>query len=115
MDADLMRALSSATTPVFKSLPKFPPVRRDVTVICPATLHGEAIEAAIREMKPKNLESLALVAVYAPEGSPSEKAERNLTYRLTYRHAERTLVDKEVDKEHGKVLSGLPQKLPVRI
>jgi phenylalanyl-tRNA synthetase beta chain len=112
LDVDLLRALSRATTPAFKSLPKFPPVRRDVTVICPATLHAEAVEAAIREIKPKNLESLALVAVYAPEDNA---VERNLTFRLTYRHAERTLVDKEVDKEHGKVLAGLPQKLPVRI
>jgi len=122
LDVDLLRALSRATKPSFKSLPKFPPVRRDVTVICPATLHAEAVEAAIRELKPKNLESLALVAVYAPEAASEDKAasdgkaaERNLTFRLTYRHAERTLVDKEVDKEHGKVLAGLPQKLPVRI
>ena len=115
MDADLLRELSRATKPSFKSLPKFPPVRRDVTVICPATLHAEAIEAAVLEIKPKNLESLALVAVYAPEGTADGKGERNLTFRLTYRHADRTLVDKEVDKEHGKVLSGLPQKLPVRI
>ena len=71
----------------------------------------DKIEAAVLEIKPKNLESLALVAVYAPEG----QSERNLTFRLTYRHADRTLVDKEVDKEHGKVLAGLPQKLPVRI
>ncbi len=111
LDADLLRSLSAATKPSFRKLPVFPPVRRDVTVICPATLKGEQIEAAIREIKPKLLESLALVAVYTPEGSD----ERNLTFRLTYRHAERTLVDKEVDKEHGKVLSGLPQKLPVRI
>jgi len=111
LDADLLRSLARATKPVFKSLPKFPPVRRDVTVICPATLKAAEVEAAIRELKPKLLESLALVAVYAPDNSP----ERNLTFRLTYRHAERTLVDKEVDKEHGKVLSGLPQKLPVRI
>jgi phenylalanyl-tRNA synthetase, beta subunit, non-spirochete bacterial len=123
LDADLLRELSRATKPAFKSLPKFPPSRRDVTVICPATLRAEQVEAAIREIKPKNLESLALVAVYTPEdGAPSgakgegdSKGERNLTFRLTYRHADRTLVDKEVDKEHGKVLSGLPQKLPVRI
>lgn len=120
LDVDLLRALSRATKPSFKSLPKFPPVRRDVTVICPATMHAEAVEAAIRELKPKNLESLALVAVYAPEASEDKaanaaEATRNLTFRLTYRHAERTLVDKEVDKEHGKVLTGLPQKLPVRI
>ncbi len=112
LDADLLRSLSRASKPSFKKLPVFPPVRRDVTVICPATLKAEQVEAAIREIKPKLLESLALVAVYAPEAKDSE---RNLTFRLTYRHAERTLVDKEVDKEHGKVLSGLPQKLPVRI
>jgi len=115
LDADLLRDLSRATKPAFASLPKFPPVRRDVTVICPADLRAELVEAAIRELKPKNLESLALVAVYAPESTGGAKAERNLTFRLTYRHADRTLVDKEVDKEHGKVLSGLPQKLPVRI
>ncbi len=117
LDADLLRSLSRATTPVFRSLPKFPPVRRDVTVICPATLKSQDVEAAIRDIRPKLLESLALVAVYAPEAKASDTtpAERNLTFRLTYRHAERTLVDKEVDKEHGKVLTGLPEKLPVRI
>jgi Phenylalanyl-tRNA synthetase beta subunit len=90
MDADLLRTLSRATKPAFRSLPKFPPVRRDVTVICPATLQAEQVEAAIREMKPKNLESLALVAVYAPQDNTSSessesKGERNLTFRLTYR------------------------------
>ncbi len=116
MDADLLRELSRATTPAFRKLPVFPPSRRDVTVICPATMHAQAVENAIREIKPKLLESLALVAVYAPEDKADDsKGERNLTFRLTYRHAERTLVDKEVDKEHAKVLTGLPQKLPVRI
>ncbi|MDP3428527.1 MAG: phenylalanine--tRNA ligase subunit beta [Humidesulfovibrio sp.] len=120
LDADLLRSLARASTPRFRSLPKFPPVRRDVTVICPATLKASEVEAAIRDIRPRQLESLALVAVYTPVHTPdadgsSTPAERNLTFRLTYRHAERTLVDKEVDKEHGKVLAGLPQKLPVRI
>jgi len=116
LDADLLRSLSRAKTPRFRSLPKFPPVRRDVTVICPATLKASEVEAAIRDIRPKQLESLALVAVYTPEApATGAQPERNLTFRLTYRHAERTLVDKEVDKEHGKVLAGLPQKLPVRI
>ena len=116
LDADLLRSLSRASTPAFRSLPKFPHTRRDVTVICPATLKSQDVGAAIRDIRPKQLESLALVAVYAPEATAADaQPERNLTFRLTYRHAERTLVDKEVDKEHGKVLSGLPQKLPVRI
>jgi phenylalanyl-tRNA synthetase beta chain len=115
LDADLLRSLARATTPVFRSLPKFPPVRRDVTVICPASLKSQDVEAAIRDIRPKQLESLALVAVYAPDATNDAPAERNPTFRLTYRHNERTLVDKEVDKEHGKVLAGLPQKLPVRI
>lgn len=115
LDADLLRDLSRAVKPAFKGLAKFPPVRRDVTVICPADLRAEQVQAAICELKPKNLESLELVAVYAPESKDGKAAERNLTFRLTYRRADRTLVDKEVDKEHGKVLAGLPQKLPVRI
>ena len=44
-----------------------------------------------------------------------DKDERNLTFSLTYRHGNRTLKDKEVDKEQAKVGEGLKHKLGVRI
>jgi len=96
----------------FKPLPVFPPVRRDVTLAAPATLHAEAVRRAVLELKPPFLESVDLVNLFTPD---PDKDERNLTFRLTYRHQARTLKDKEVDKEHGRMLEGLLKKLPVRV
>ena len=57
------------------------------------------------------LEGAVLVDSFSPEGSD----ERNLTFRLTFRHAERTLKDAEVDKVREKVAQSLVQELGVRI
>ena len=46
---------------------------------------------------------------------PADSDERNLTFRLTFRHAERTLKDAEVDKEREKVAQSLMKHLGVRI
>ncbi|MBI9112850.1 phenylalanine--tRNA ligase subunit beta [Maridesulfovibrio ferrireducens] len=95
----------------FALLPVFPPSRRDVTAIAPVSLHAEAIQKAILGLKLPLLESVELVTVFTPEGQDTE---RNISFRLTYRHANKTLKDKEVDKEHAKVLSALEKALPVR-
>ena len=40
---------------------------------------------------------------------------RNLTFRLTFRHENRTLRDAEVDKERDKIAAGLVKALGVKI
>ena len=50
------------------------------------------------------------VGVFDPEGSD----ERNLSYRFVYRHPERTLKDKDVEKVNNRIGQHLVQKLPVR-
>ena len=57
------------------------------------------------------LEHVELVDLYEPQGTE----ERNLTFRLTFRRADRTLKDAEVDKEREKVARLLVQQLGVRI
>ncbi len=111
LDADLLRELHSASSITFSDLPKFPPIRRDMTAISPATLRVEQIESAVRDIDPPFLKDVVLTDVYLPEDNPDE---RNLTFRLTYRHDSKTLKDKEVDKAHAKVISGLLERLPVR-
>lgn len=110
LDADLLKARSEGTQPSFSPLPKFPPVRRDVTVMAPAGLSVAQIIEAIEESKESLLENTALIDVFEPE-----QGERNLTFRLTYRHPERTLKDKEVDKRHKKIVANITGKLPVRV
>ena len=57
------------------------------------------------------LENVVLHDCFEPEDSE----ERNLTFRLTFRHADRTLKDTEVDKEREKVAQSLVRDLGVRV
>jgi phenylalanyl-tRNA synthetase beta chain len=114
LDLDTLRGLASAHKITFAPLPVFPPSRRDVTVIGPVTLKAQAIRQAIVDTGVDILESVQLVAEFIPEDQPEGKEERNLSFRLTYRHPSKTLKDKQVDKEHAKVLEALTSSLPVR-
>ena len=111
LNADLLRDIVMAHKIKFETLPVFPPSRRDVTVIGPVSLHAETIKDAILGLKLPLIESVELVNVFVPEG---QVGERNLSFRITYRHGQKTLTDKAVDKEHKKVLAGLEKSLPVR-
>ncbi|QLA15072.1 phenylalanine--tRNA ligase subunit beta [Desulfolutivibrio sulfoxidireducens] len=107
---DLLAELAAATRVAFRTLPVYPPVRRDITVIAPAALSAKAIEDAILAGGSAILEDVFLADLFVPEGA----TERNLTYRLTYRHAARTLKDKEVDREREVLAGHLAKVLPVR-
>ena len=109
-DLDRLKQLTDAHKIEFQPLPVFPPSRRDVTVIGPVTLHADAIRQAILDTGIDILESVELVAEFVPEG---QDAERNLSFRLTYRSTTKTLKDKQVDKEHAKVLEALEKNLPI--
>lgn len=111
LDADLLRADFEALVPGFKDLAKFPPVRRDITVITPQGLTVAKIIEAIKGMKVDLLQEVAMVDLFEPDGGE----ERNVTVRLTYRSDKKTLKDKEVDKRHKKVVDGLLKALPVRV
>ena len=110
-DMALLRRLHDAAQVRFQSLAVFPPVRRDITVAAPVGVTVGAILDQIMGQKQPLLEGAVLVDSFSPEGSD----ERNLTFRLTFRHAERTLKDAEVDKVREKVAQSLVQELGVRI
>jgi phenylalanyl-tRNA synthetase beta chain len=111
LDTDCLRKLVQGRIPAFRPLPQYPPVRRDITVMCPETLRVEEISEHILGLRLPWLEEVQLVDVFVPE----DKGERNLTFRLTFRHAQRTLKDIEVDKERERVAQSLVAVLPVRV
>ncbi len=115
LDADLLRELSEARTPCFADLPKFPPVRRDLTVVAPRGVAAGDLLAAVRGAGVKIMEQADLADVYEPGEPPHPDGERNLTVRITYRHQQKTLKDAEVDKQHAKVVQSVLSGLPVRL
>ena len=110
LDLDLLYTLHHAAKARFAPLPVFPPVRRDITVIGSSAGAG-AVLAHVRGMRLALLEDVRLIDLFAPQ----DQDERNLTFRLTFRHAARTLKDAEVDKEREKVAQSLQQVLGVRV
>lgn len=90
----------------YRPLPVFPSVRRDITVRAEAGVRAGDMLESILLMKLPLLEGAVLVDCFQPEGDEG----RNLTFRLTFRHASRTLKDEEVDKEREKVAEFLKER-----
>lgn len=111
LDLDALRALSAEGVIKFRELAKFPPIRRDLTLVAPKTLAVADILAKVDAQNAPLLESVALVDLFTPE----DAAQHNLTFRMTYRHESRTLKDKEVDKVHTALTTALTQNLPVKL
>lgn len=111
LNLDLLHDLFIKKTFLFSSLPVFPPVRRDITVIAKqGFMVGEVLNYLAASKYPL-LEDAVLVDCF----DSNETKERHLTYRLTFRSDKRTLQDGEVDKIREKIANSLVTTLGVRL
>jgi len=111
LDAQALRALFERRRVRHAGLPKFPPSRRDATFVTPAGLSVAELLGAAQAARPAILEGVAVQDLFEPKGAQ----EKNVTLRATYRHPERTLTDKDVDKAHQTLCEALAKALPVRM
>ena len=99
---------------IYKELPKYPAVRRDIAMELPLSLPNLEIEKVLREINSSLLESFKLFDLFYDEtGHRMDKKKKSIAYSLTYRNHERTLTSAEVDAEHEQVLNELKTKLPI--
>ena len=93
----------------FQPLPAFPPIRRDVAMLLPEATTHDAVLNAIKQVKAANLESIELFDIFRGKNVPA--GQKSMAYALTYRHAQRTLTDAEVNAAHEKVVEELKRSL----
>jgi phenylalanyl-tRNA synthetase beta chain len=93
----------------FKALPAFPSSRRDVAMLVPEATTHEAVMAAVKQAKPANLEQVELFDVFRGRNVP--EGQKSLAYAFTYRAADKTLTDNEVNAAHDRVLEHFRQQL----
>ena len=110
IDLDRLQAMYRSITVSYTHWSKYPPVFRDMTLVAGPDLSFESIRHQIETAQGPLLNSFSLLDIY----QPPETSNRNLTLRMVYRHPERTLTDREVDNEHGKLGDHLQRTLPVR-
>jgi phenylalanyl-tRNA synthetase beta chain len=93
-------------------LPTMPPAEFDLALLVPDAVAVADVERVVRAAAGELLEKLELFDRYT--GSGIEAGHRSLAWRLTFRHPERTLRDKEIEGRRGKILGALEQELHVR-
>jgi len=98
--------------PRFTPPPTQPPVRVDVTLLVPDALAADKVEQLLGSGRESLVERVELQSEYRGPSVPA--GYRSLTWRLTFRHPERTLREKEVEARRDKLLRALESELGVR-
>jgi phenylalanyl-tRNA synthetase beta chain len=94
---------------LFKPLPQFPAIRRDVAMLVPEITTHDSVLQTVKQTKPTNLESVDLFDVFRGKNVP--KGQKSLAYAFTYRSLEKTLTDAEVNTAHSKIVEALKSQL----
>lgn len=104
---------SGATRAVrFVPLPTTPAAEFDLALLVPDRTAAAAVEAAIRVAGGELLERVQLFDEFRGVGVP--EGMRSLAWRLTWRHPERTLRDKEIEGRRSRLLEILDKELGIR-
>lgn len=85
------------SVPHFRPLPRFPAVRRDISVAFPESVHVGTVEAAFWQVGAPLLTSLDLFDVYRKDG------EKSLAFHLEFSLPERTLTMEEAEESFQKI------------
>ncbi|MGH7679242.1 MAG: phenylalanine--tRNA ligase subunit beta [Gemmatimonadaceae bacterium] len=96
----------------YRALPTMPAAEFDLALLVPSGTTAADVERVIRASAGELLERLDLFDQYT--GAGVDAGHRSLAWRLTFRHAERTLRDKEIEGRRNKILGALQQELHVR-
>ena len=96
----------------YRPIPTTPATEFDLALLVPDGVSAGAVEAVLRRGAGELLESITLFDEYRGKGV--EQGVRSLAWRLTLRHPERTLRDKEVEGRRDKLLKTLEHELGIR-
>ncbi len=96
----------------YRPLPVTPAAEFDLALLVPNDMPAAAVERVMREAGGELLERLELFDEYRGEKVP--EGYRSLAWRLTFRHPERTLRDKEIAGRRERLLRTLEGELGVR-
>jgi phenylalanyl-tRNA synthetase beta chain len=101
------------TNKSFKSLPKFPASERDVAMLVPESVTHAEVLLVVKKAKAANLVDTKLFDVFRGQNVP--EGQKSLAYSFTYRSAEKTLTDEEVNSAHEPLVVALKEQLGATI
>jgi phenylalanyl-tRNA synthetase beta chain len=105
-------AAMTRLAPEYRPIPTTPAVEMDLALLVPENMAATRVESVLRQGAGDLLEHLELLDEYRGKGI--EPGMRSIMWRLTLRHPERTLREKEVEGRRDKLLKTLGNELGIR-
>ena len=113
LDVERLLALSETRgVPQARTLPRFPSVSRDISLLVGRDARVAALRGALGEAGGDLVEGVELIDRYEGAGSAEQLS---LTFRVIYRDPAATLTDKKVDKAHAKVVRAAREALGAEV
>jgi phenylalanyl-tRNA synthetase beta chain len=109
IDVDALSAASRADTLRAATLPKYPSVVRDISILVNDSLSAETVRGTIRSAAPETLIQVREFDRYQGKGIADGKV--SLSFRLTFQSPERTLTDLDVATAMTSIMNALTREL----
>jgi phenylalanyl-tRNA synthetase beta chain len=100
-------------TPQARPLPRFPGVRRDLTVVIRGKIAGGDLLQVIRQQGGYTLRDISMVNEY--QGPQLEAGARSLSFRLYFQADDRTLTNEEVAAVQQRIIDGLKERFGAEV
>ena len=100
-------------TPQATPLPRFPGVRRDLTVVIRGKIAGNDLVQVIRQLGGYTLREVSMLSEY--EGPQLGPGARSLSFRLSYQADDRTLTNEEVSASQQRIIDGLRERFSAEV
>ncbi|MCF8026253.1 MAG: phenylalanine--tRNA ligase subunit beta [Desulfobacteraceae bacterium] len=92
-------------THVFRQIPKFPAVTRDITLIVDSRIEAGQIIDHVKATDTDLIENVFMFDVYS--GKPIAEGKKSISLRIVYRSFDRTLEDARVNEIHQRITDDL--------
>lgn len=112
MEVAAAREAATGAQARYSPIATMPAIEVDLALVVPDAVSAREVEFAIRQAAGELLESLEVFDEFRGAGIPA--GTRSLAWRLTFRHPERTLRDREIQGRTAKILSTLEGALGIR-
>ncbi|HEY9287338.1 MAG TPA: phenylalanine--tRNA ligase subunit beta [Candidatus Dormibacteraeota bacterium] len=109
----LDRLTAGGKTPQARPLPRFPGIRRDLTLVLRGRVAGNDVVQVIRQLGGYTLREVSMLGEYrGPQLGPDA---RSLSFRLAYQADDRTLTNEEVSALQQRIVDGLKQRFGAEV
>ncbi|MHC4264616.1 MAG: phenylalanine--tRNA ligase subunit beta [Planctomycetota bacterium] len=108
LDFNLLAQLQSDEIQV-KSIPRFPAIQRDLSIIIKESVHWIDIVNAVKSRSTEKLKNISYIETYRGKGIPADK--KSITLSLQFRDEDGTLTHETVDDFEKTIVKSLEKSL----